>query len=69
MIVQYHKVKWLSLADCVGRVVKLLPLLVRYFEEQAEDTQNRLAVRNKCRDLHARLSIFSQSTSRSSFKS
>ena len=27
-IVQYHKVKWLSLADCVDRLVKLLPLLV-----------------------------------------
>ena len=25
--VQYHKVKWLSLADCIGRLVKLL---VRY---------------------------------------
>ena len=34
-IVQYHKVRWLSLADCVSRVVQLLPLLVRYFEEQA----------------------------------
>ena len=33
-IVQYHKVRWLSLADCVDRLVKLLPLLVRYFEEQ-----------------------------------
>ena len=30
-IVQYHKVRWLSLADCVDRLVKLLPLLVRYF--------------------------------------
>ena len=56
MIIQYHKVRWLSLADCVSRVVKLLPLLVRYFEEQAEDTQNRPAVRSKCRDLHVRLS-------------
>ena len=43
-IVQCHKVKWLSLADCVGRLVKLLPLLVRYFEEQALDTVNRVAV-------------------------
>ena len=34
----------------------LLPLLVQYFEEQANDTQNRQAVRNKCQDLHARLS-------------
>ena len=44
-IVQYHRVRWLSLADCVSRLVKLLPLLVRYFEEQALDTVNRVAVR------------------------
>ena len=25
-IIQYHKVRWLSFADCVSRVVKLLPL-------------------------------------------
>lgn len=55
-IVQYHRVRWLSLADCVGRLVKLLPLLVRYFEEQSCDTVNRVAVREKCRDLHNRLS-------------
>ena len=52
-IVQYHKVRWLSLA---GRLVKLLPLLVRYFEEQGCDTVNRLAVWEKCRHLHNRLS-------------
>ena len=34
-LVQYHRVRWFSLADCVNRLVKLLPLLVRYFEEQA----------------------------------
>jgi len=56
-LIQYHKVRWLSLADRVSRVVMLLPLLVRYFEEQAEDTQNKVAVRSKCRDLHARLSM------------
>ena len=33
-IVQYHKVRWLSLADCVDRLVKFLPLLVRYFEDK-----------------------------------
>lgn len=55
-LVQYHKVRWLSLSDCVSRLVMLLPLLVQYFEEQANDTQNRQAVRNKCQDLHARLS-------------
>lgn len=55
-IVQYHRVRWLSLSDCVSRLVKLLPLLVQYFEEQAENTHNRPPVRAKCRDLHFRLS-------------
>lgn len=55
-IVQYHKVRWLSLADCVDRLVKLLSLLVRYFEEQELDTANRQAVRAKCGDLKNRLS-------------
>ena len=36
--------------------MKLLPLLVQYFEEQAEDTHNHPPVQAKCRDLHARLS-------------
>ena len=55
-IVLYHRVRWLSLSDCVSRVVQLLPLLVRYFEEQAIDTHNRLAIQNKCQDLHVRVS-------------
>ena len=55
-IVQYHRVRWLSLSDCVSRVVQMLPLLVKYFEEQAQDSQNRQSVRSKCRDLHDRLS-------------
>ena len=42
-IVQYHKVRWFSMSDCVSRLVQLLPLLVQYFEEQAEDTRNRPA--------------------------
>ena len=56
-LVQYHKVRWLSLSDCVSRLVKLVPLLVQYFVEQTNDTQNRIAVRNKCQDLHSRLSL------------
>ena len=46
-LVLYHKVRWLSLADCVHRLTQLLPFLVRFFEEQAEDKANRAAVRNK----------------------
>ena len=38
---QYNKVRWLSLSDCVSSMVKLLPLLVQYFEEQGSDTQNK----------------------------
>lgn len=55
-LVQYHRVRWLSFSDCVSRLVKLLPLLVRYFEEQALDTSNRQEVRTKCRSLHSQLS-------------
>ena len=40
------------MADFVGRVVKLLPLLVRYFEQHT-----RPSVRRKCRDLYGRLSL------------
>ena len=52
-VVQYHRVRWLSLADCVGRVVHLLPVLVRYF---ILDRSNRPAITNKYRNLHSRLS-------------
>jgi hypothetical protein len=55
-LVLYHRVRWLSLADCVERLTQLLPLLVRYFEEQAEDMANSTTVRAKSRALHARLS-------------
>ena len=54
-LVQYHRVRWLSLADCVERLTHLLPLLVRYFEEQAIDRANSVAVRSKCKTLHERL--------------
>lgn len=54
-IVQYHKVRWLSLVDCVDRLVQRLPLLVRYFDEQSRDRSNRAAVREKCATLHSRL--------------
>ena len=39
-LVLYHKVRWLSLSDCVERLTGLLPLLVRYFEEQSQDRAN-----------------------------
>ena len=55
-LVQYHRVPWLSLADCVERLTNLLPLLVRFFEEQANDRANSAGVRSKCKTLHERLS-------------
>ena len=33
-IVQYHKIRWLSLSDCVNWLCMLLPLLVRFFEAE-----------------------------------
>ena len=33
-LVQYHKMRWLSFADCIERLIHLLPLLVIFFEEQ-----------------------------------
>ena len=55
-LVQYHRVRWLSCSDCVSRLIKLLALLIRYFEEQELDKSNRQDVRTKCRCLHNRLS-------------
>ena len=54
-IVQYHKIRWLSLSDCVNRVCTLLPSLLRFFEEEMRDMKNRVAVRRKAEDLHTRL--------------
>ena len=54
-IVQYHKIRWLSLSDCVNRLCMLLPMLVRFFEAEMRDMNNRIAVRRKSEDLHAKL--------------
>ena len=55
-LVLYHKVQWLFLADCVERLTGLLPLLVRYFEEQSQDRANNTHVHSKCQSLYERLS-------------
>ena len=55
-LVQYHRVCWLSLADCVERLTNLLPLLIRFFEEQSNDRVNSAGVRSKSKSLHDRLS-------------
>ena len=46
-LVLYHKVRWLSLADCVERLTGLLPLLVQYFEEQSQDRANSTPVTSR----------------------
>lgn len=55
-IVQYHKVRWLSLSDCVNRLCDLLPHLVNFFEREKSNMQNRAAVRRKAEALHIKLS-------------
>ena len=54
-IVQYHKIRWLSLSDCFKRLCMLLPLLVRFFEAEMRDMNNTIAVRRKAEDLHTKL--------------
>ena len=54
-IVQYHKSRCLSLSDCVNRLCMLLPMLVRFFEAEMRDMNNRIAVQRKSEDLHAKL--------------
>ena len=44
-LVKYHKIRWLSLADCVRRLWTLLQPLVKYFREEKNDMKNQLKVR------------------------
>lgn len=55
-LVTYHKVRWLSLSDCVARIVSLHSTLSQYFENEAVDRANRKAVQRKCKELYERLS-------------
>lgn len=50
--VQYHK----AVGGCYYPIVKLLQLLVRYFEEQVLDTVNTVTVQDQCRSLNTRFS-------------
>ena len=54
-LVSYHKVRWLSLNECVQRLVQLHSVLCTYFENEAHDMSNRAVVRRKCVDLKERL--------------
>ena len=54
--IPYCSLHWLSLADCTERLIYLLPLLFRFFEEQLNDRANRVGVRNKIKALYERIS-------------
>ena len=45
-LVQYCKVRWLSLNKCVRRIKTLLPELTQFFLKESEDTTNTRAVRD-----------------------
>ena len=53
-LVSYHKVRWLSLNECVQRLVQLHSVLCTYFENEAHDMSNRAVVRRKCVDIYKR---------------
>ena len=54
-LVSYHKIRWLSLNECVQRLVQLNPILCAYFQQEVHDMANRAVVRKKCEDLKERL--------------
>lgn len=54
-LVSYHKIRWLSLNECVQRLSSLHTVLCEYFEREMNDKANRKAVRTKCEDLLERL--------------
>ena len=54
-LVQYCKVRWLSLNKCVTRIKRLLPELTQFFLEESEDTTNTRSVRDMASDLFIRI--------------
>ena len=54
-LVTYHKIRWLSLSECVHRLVDLLPEIVCYFDEESHSTHNRPGERAKLRKMHEEL--------------
>lgn len=52
-LVTYHKIRWLSLNDCVQRFTDLLPEIVCYFEQEvAQNTLNRPSECAKLQEIH-----------------
>ena len=54
-LVSYHKIRLLSLNECVQRLVQLHPILCAYFQQEVHDMANHAVVRKKCEDLKERL--------------
>ena len=54
-LVTYHKVRWLSLNECVQRLVDLLPEIVLFFEEESHSTRNSPSERARLENIHERL--------------
>ena len=53
-LVQYCKVRWLSLNKCVQRIQNLLPELTQFFLEESDDNTNARSVRDMAGDLFIR---------------
>ena len=54
-LVTYHKVRWLSLNDCVKRFTDLLPEIVLYFEQEAHNTSLQPGERSNMREFYDEL--------------
>ena len=54
-LVQYHRVRWLSLKECVQRFADLLPEIVQYFEHESQNTAIRPSECAKLQEFHDEL--------------
>ena len=55
-IVDYHRVRWLSLLDCVEALCAVLPHLVSFFEREQSNQANNSQTRKKADKLYTELS-------------
>ena len=54
-LVTYHKVRWLSLNECVQRFTDLLPEICQFFEEESHRSRNSVAERTRLGEIHQKL--------------
>ena len=54
-LIEYHKVRWLSLEECIDRLHQLHDELGEYFESRSQDVDSRKSARDCCEDLYERL--------------